>query len=116
MADENYRNLSIPELLKKSEELMMGHKMDYFLLNLSFIGWILLAIPTLGLIMIWVGPYMSVSQAKFLNDVKEKVAGTAPAAEVKEEKTEVAHKTCPGCGAEIKEGTAFCPECGKEVQ
>ncbi len=88
MADDKYRGLKIPELLKKSEEMMNGHKMDYFLLNLSFIGWIILAIFTFGILMIWVGPYMSVAQAKFLNDVKEAAEGSAPKAEVKEEKVE----------------------------
>ena len=95
MADDKYRGLKIPELLKKSEEMMNGHKMDYFLLNLSFIGWIILAVFTLGILMIWVGPYLSVAQAKFLNDVKEAAEGSAPAPkaevkeeEVKEEKTE----------------------------
>ena len=77
MADEKYRELGISDLLKKSEEMMKGHKMDYFLLQLSFIGWMLLAIPTFGLIMIWVGPYMSVAQAKFLNDLKESCEGKA---------------------------------------
>ncbi len=81
MADEKYRGLKIPELLKKSEEMMKGHKMDYFLFMLSFIGWYLLAIPTLGLIMIYAGPYISVSQAKFLTTIKENAEGNAPVQE-----------------------------------
>ena len=82
MADEKYRELGISELLKKSEEMMKGHKMDYFLFMLSFIGWYLLAIPTLGLIMIYAGPLISVAKAKYLTDLKESCEGKTPAAEV----------------------------------
>jgi uncharacterized membrane protein len=59
------------ESLKKSWKMMDGHKMNYFLLNLSFIGWILLAIPTLGLIMFWVAPYMQLSMANFYETIKK---------------------------------------------
>jgi uncharacterized membrane protein len=93
MADEKYRSLSIPDLLKKSEEMMKGHKWDYFCFMLSFIGWYLLIIPTLGFIMIYAGPYISVAQAKWLTTIKENAEGNAPVEEakveeVKEEKTE----------------------------
>ena len=51
--------------------MMMGHKMDYFVLTLSFIGWHILAIFTLGLLEIWIIPYEKVATTKFLLDVKE---------------------------------------------
>ena len=57
LADEKYKSLGYMETLKKSEEMMMGHKMDYFVLGLSFIGWHILAIFTLGLLEIWISPY-----------------------------------------------------------
>ena len=38
--------------LTKSREMMKGYKMDYFVFVLSFFGWYLLMIPTLGLISI----------------------------------------------------------------
>ena len=71
LADEKYNDLGYKALLQKSEEMMDGHKLDYFILGLSFIGWHLLAIPTLGLIEIWVMPYNSVTTHKFLIDIKE---------------------------------------------
>ena len=71
LGDDQYKDLSYTEVLKKSEEMMMGHKMDYFVLTLSFIGWHILAIFTLGLLEIWIIPYEKVATTKFLLDVKE---------------------------------------------
>lgn len=58
------------EAIKLSKEMMKGHKNRYFMLLLSFIGWWLLAILTLGIGMFWVGPYMSTAQAYFYEDLK----------------------------------------------
>ena len=71
LADEKYKDLGYREILKKSEEMMNGHKMNYFILNLSFIGWYLLSILTLGILLIWIIPYHQTAAVKFLNDVKE---------------------------------------------
>ena len=54
-----------------SMKMMEGHKMDYFLLSLSFIGWALLAVITLGIGMIWLHPYMATSIAAFYEEVKK---------------------------------------------
>lgn len=59
------------EALKESERLMKGHKLDYFVLNLSFIGWIILGIFTFGILYFWLIPYMSVTQMNFYNQLKE---------------------------------------------
>ena len=69
LADEKYKDLDHMAVLKKSEELMNGHKMDYFLLGLSFIGWHLLAILTLGILEIWITPYYTTAKFKFLDDI-----------------------------------------------
>ncbi|MBQ3310285.1 DUF975 family protein [Candidatus Saccharibacteria bacterium] len=53
------------EAQKKSMEMMNGHKMDYFILQLSFFPWFLLTIVTFGLAAIYVGPYMQASYAAF---------------------------------------------------
>ena len=71
LADEKYKDLTYTQVLKKSEEMMQGHKMDYFMLQLSFIGWHILAVFTLGLLEIWILPYENTATYKFLNDVKE---------------------------------------------
>ncbi len=57
LADEP--ELSANEVITKSREMMDGNKWQAFLLDLSFIGWILLGILTFGLGMFfWTSPYM----------------------------------------------------------
>jgi len=63
------RDLTIFEIIELSIKMMKGHKMDCFVLSLSFLGWILLVIPTCGLILIWLYPYMTVAMAKFATDI-----------------------------------------------
>lgn len=63
-------NMPAMEALRQSEAMMNGKKMDYFVLGLSFIGWALLAIPTLGLIAIWLEPYMQMTMINFYSDLK----------------------------------------------
>lgn len=53
------------EAQKKSMALMNGHKMDYFVLQLSFFPWILLVGITFGIAAIYVGPYMQAANANF---------------------------------------------------
>ena len=53
--------LSITEVLKKSWEITNGHKMDLFVLTLSFFGWFLLAGLTLGILFIWLFPYFTIT-------------------------------------------------------
>ena len=64
--------LKTGEVLAKSKELMNGHKMDYFVLCLSFIGWFILGALTLGILYLWIIPYMSVTQANFYNELVKK--------------------------------------------
>lgn len=63
-------SIGILESITRSRQLMDGHKMEAFLLFLSFIGWALLVIVTLGLAVLWVGPYFSVTLAKFYDRVR----------------------------------------------
>lgn len=59
------------DAIRESKKLMEGHKMEYFLLNLSFIGWAILGIFTLGILYFWLIPYMSVTQMNFYNALLE---------------------------------------------
>lgn len=65
------KGMSALEAINRSKAMMEGHKMDYFVLNLSFIGWILLTYFTLGIAGIWVVPYMSTTITNFYNRIKE---------------------------------------------
>lgn len=60
---------SARECLRESEQLMQGQKMRFFKLNLSFIGWVLLCIVTLGIAFIWVVPYYRATMATFYIDI-----------------------------------------------
>ncbi len=60
------------DALKKSEQMMMGHKWEKFVLGLSFFGWIFAGILTLGLGMIfYVSPYMEATEAQYYQWLKE---------------------------------------------
>lgn len=63
-------NMSSGDVLDLSTKMMNGHKMDYFKLELSFIGWHLLAVLTLGILEIWIAPYQATAMTKFLSEVK----------------------------------------------
>lgn len=69
IADEP--NISANEAIKKSEAMMKGYKWNYFLLELSFIGWALLAIFTCGIGYLWLTPYMQTTTLHFYLKVKE---------------------------------------------
>lgn len=57
--------------IERSMAMMEGHKMEYFCLILSFIGWLLLGILTLGIGLLWVNPYIATATAHFYEYVKE---------------------------------------------
>lgn len=77
----NYILLDEPELknnaaIERSMAMMEGHKMRLFMLDLSFIGWALLATLTCGIGMLFLQPYMATAHAAFYEDLK----GNAPVA------------------------------------
>ena len=61
--------LNAKDYLNLSKDLMNGHKFNYFVFCLSFIGWILLC----GLIIpiIWVVPYITTAQTIYYEKLKE---------------------------------------------
>ena len=67
----DYPELTPREAMKISREMMSGQKWDLFVLDLTFIGWMLLSILTAGLGMIFVEPYMSTAHAVFYEDLKD---------------------------------------------
>lgn len=56
--------------IEESMRMMNGYKMKLFLLDLSFIGWILLTMLTFGIGLLFLNPYMSVSRIAFYEDLK----------------------------------------------
>lgn len=57
--------LTASQAIEASQELMDGHKMDLFLLDLSFLGWDLLAALTLNLGYLLLNPYRNAAHAAF---------------------------------------------------
>ncbi len=69
-----YENEEMPvlDIFSRSMDLMEDYKIDYLLLELSFLGWLIAGIFTFGLLYLWVIPYMMVTEANFYYEVKKK--------------------------------------------
>lgn len=61
-------NMTAKQIVEESERIMKGQRGKYFGLELSFFGWILLAILTFGIGIIFLMPYMQISVAIFYED------------------------------------------------
>lgn len=59
------------EAIRRSKEMMYGHKMRFFNMWLSFLGWFLLGLVTAGLGMLYAVPYYRAAKANFYLDLKE---------------------------------------------
>lgn len=64
------KGMSAHDCIAQSKEMTNGHKMDLFVLELSFIGWILLGAITFGIAFIWVLPYMETTYVNAYNVLK----------------------------------------------
>ena len=60
--------------IEKSMRMMNGYKMKLFLLDLSFIGWMILSILTLGIGLLFLQPYMKTARAAFYEDLKAELS------------------------------------------
>ncbi len=64
-------NIDRKEAFKLSKTLMDGHKLDYFVLLFSFLGWQILSLFTFGLLsLLYVNPYMQAAKAEFFYEVR----------------------------------------------
>lgn len=59
--------------IEKSMAMMDGKKMKLFLLDLSFIGWAILCLFTLGIGYLFLQPYVMSARAAFYEDLKAQV-------------------------------------------
>jgi len=64
-------SLSPKEALSKSKQMTMGHKLDIFVLDLSFILWNLLGLLTFGISAYFVAPYVEATNARLYNVLKD---------------------------------------------
>lgn len=59
------------ECIRKSKAMMKGYKWDFCKFIFSFFGWFLLIIPTFGLILIYVEPYLLTSEVLYYEELKK---------------------------------------------
>ena len=64
--------ISGKEACNLSQELMKGNKGNLFVLSLSFIGWAILSVFTLGIGLFWLTAYMNVSMVCFYEAVSNR--------------------------------------------
>ncbi|MHC1683828.1 MAG: DUF975 family protein [Clostridiaceae bacterium] len=67
-------DVGIRNALNLSKELMHGFKWKFVVLQLSFIGWVILSIVSLGIGFLWLVPYAQISMANFYDDLKANAA------------------------------------------
>lgn len=67
---KDHPEYSVDQCIEASMKMMDGHKMDLFLLRLSFIGWVLLSFLTLCIGLLWVIPYMQATEAHFYEQLR----------------------------------------------
>lgn len=58
------------QAITESRNMMKGHKMELFLLDLSFIGWYIVGALCLGIGTLWVTPYHQTARAHFYEELK----------------------------------------------
>lgn len=64
--------MSAKEAMEVSMKMMDGNKWRLFCLEISFIGWMILSIFTLGVGLLWVVPYENAATAAFYDEISRK--------------------------------------------
>ena len=77
----DHPEMGVMECLRTSKQMMKGHKWECFVLDLSFIGWWLLAaIPYVGYaVSIWVTPYINTTYVLYYMALAGKPVTVGPA-------------------------------------
>ena len=57
--------------LNESQKMMKGHKMELFILDLSFIGWLIVGELCLGVGTLWVVAYMQAAHTQFYENLRQ---------------------------------------------
>lgn len=116
-------DLTVNEAITKSREIMDGHKMQLFLLCLSFIGWLLLSVLTFGILFLWVNPHIETTISQYYleingkNDKKVNKNGLECGKTISYEDLDayLKGKKCPSCGKTQAYNTSYCTECGRQL-
>lgn len=65
----DFPQYSTRQLLAGSRKLMSGHKAKLFYIYISFLPLLFLALPSCGIVMLWLMPYMDATLAEFYLDI-----------------------------------------------
>ncbi|MDM5314800.1 DUF975 family protein [Fictibacillus sp. b24] len=65
----DHPGIGINAAITQSRKLMDGYKWRFFVLQLSFIGWGILCLLTLGIGFLWLSPYITASYAAFYENL-----------------------------------------------
>jgi uncharacterized membrane protein len=66
---KDHPEYTVLEAITESRKRMKGLKWKYFLMHLSFIGWGILCMFTLGIGLLWLIPYAGTTMAAFYNEL-----------------------------------------------
>lgn len=66
----DHPEMDADDCIHESRMMMKGYKWKLFCMDLSFIGWAILCIFTLGIGLLWLQPYIEASHAKFYEELK----------------------------------------------
>ncbi len=69
----DYNDMPLGDIFRNSMDMMEGHKTDFLILCFSFIGWVFLGIFTLGILYLWLIPYVWASMVNFYDKIKNDV-------------------------------------------
>ena len=68
---EEHPELTASEAIARSKDLMDGHKMDLFILNLTFLGWDILCALTANIGHLFLNPYKNAAYAVFYREITQ---------------------------------------------
>ena len=94
--------LSVAGILVKSFDMMENYVIEYFYLVVSFIGWLILGLLSLGIIYIFIIPYMLIAMAYFYDHVKKDFSNYEGEKELESVPNEVKEVTVKPAKVEVK--------------
>lgn len=72
------REKGLIQALKESRDMMIGNRMRFLGLSLSFLGWICLGMMSFGIGMLWITPYMTCTTIYFYLDLQPQIETIPP--------------------------------------
>ena len=70
----DHPELDADDCIEKSKAMMKGYKWKLFCVDLSYIGWWLLCVLTLGILTLWITPWNTCAKVKFYEELKARHA------------------------------------------